>query len=160
MTVAKDKVITLNFTLTDDDNNVLDRAENGQFTYLHGAQNFLPDIESALEGKSAGDTVKIRITPEQAYGHRDEEKTQVVPIEMFESAEQVTVGQQFHAQGEHGETILITVTNIENNQVTIDGNHPFAGLNLNFDIEVVDIRDASSEELAHGHVHGPGGHQH
>ena len=152
MAICDNKVVTLNYTLTNDNDQILDQSQNGEFTYLHGANNIIPGLEKALNNKQLGDNFQVSISPEEGYGEHDSSLTQVVPLEMFESAEQVTVGQQFHAQSPDGEDILITVAAVDGDQVTIDGNHPLAGVQLNFDVTVVEIRDATAEEISHGHV--------
>jgi len=160
MTIADKKVVILDYVLTDDAGQVLDQSENGQFAYLHGASNIIPGLENALAGKSAGDTFEVSVTPKDGYGERNDSMVQTVSIEMFESPEHVEVGQQFHAQSPDGGHIVITISHIDGDQVTIDGNHPLAGQQLNFKGTVVAVRDASVEELDHGHVHGAGGHHH
>ena len=159
MTISTNKVVTLDYTLTDDQGEVLDQSQNGQFAYLHGANNIIPGLENALTGKTEGERLTVKVSPDQGYGVRDESLSQVVGLEMFESADQVQVGQQFHAQSGDGNTIVITVTKIEGDQVTIDGNHPLAGITLNFDVTVVNVRDATQQELEHQHVHAHG-HDH
>jgi len=158
MLTGENKVVVINYTLTDDNDQILDQSTDGTFAYLHGASNIIPGLEKALVDKKVGDNVKVNIQPEEGYGLHDAGMVQNVSMEMFESPEQVQVGQQFHAQGPHGNTIVITVTKVEGDMVTIDGNHPLAGMPLNFDVTIVDIRDASEEELAHGHAHH--GHHH
>ncbi|MBI1422534.1 MAG: peptidylprolyl isomerase [Gammaproteobacteria bacterium] len=159
MTISANKVVTLDYTLTDDQGEVLDQSQNGQFAYLHGASNIIPGLENALTGKTEGERLNVKVSPEQGYGVRDESLSQVVGMEMFESPDQVQVGQQFHAQSGDGNRIVITVTNIDGDQVTIDGNHPLAGITLNFDVTVVNVRDATQQELEHQHVHAHG-HDH
>ena len=159
MTISTNKVVTLDYTLTDDRGEILDQSSNGQFAYLHGANNIIPGLEDALTGKAAGDNLNVKVSPEQGYGMRDENLSQVVGIDMFESPDDVQVGLQFHAQSGDGNRIVITVTKIEGNDVTIDGNHPLAGVTLNFDVTVVDVRDATEQELEHKHVHAHG-HDH
>ena len=159
MTISANKVVTLDYTLTDDRGEILDQSSNGQFAYLHGANNIIPGLEDALTGKAAGDNLNVKVSPEQGYGMRDENLSQVVGIDMFESPDDVQVGLQFHAQSGDGNRIVITVTKIEGNDVTIDGNHPLAGVTLNFDVTVVDVRDATEQELEHKHVHAHG-HDH
>lgn len=159
MTISANKVVTLDYTLTDDNGEILDQSSNGQFAYLHGANNIIPGLENALTGKTAGDSLNVKVSPEHGYGVRDESLSQVVSIDMFESPDDVQVGLQFHAQSGDGNRIVITVTKIEDNQVTIDGNHPLAGVTLNFDVTVVDVREATEQELAHQHVHAHG-HDH
>lgn len=159
MTIADKKVVTIDYVLTDDSGQILDKSEDGQFAYLHGADNIIPGLENALAGKSAGDEFTVAVAPEEGYGHRDDSMAQTVSIEMFESADQVVVGQQFHAQSPEGQNVMITVTNIDGDQVTIDGNHPLAGMHLNFTGKVIDVRDATEQEMEHSHVHSQG-HDH
>ena len=160
MVICDKKVVTLDYTLTDNADQIIDQSKDGTFAYLHGAHNIIPGLEKALLDKKVGDSLKVSISPEEGYGLRDDSMIQEVSIDMFESADQVQVGQQFHAQGPDGHDIVITVTKVENDSVTIDGNHPLAGVQLNFDVTVVDIRDASEEEVAHGHAHQGDHHHH
>ncbi len=160
MQIGDQKVVTLHYTLTDNDGRVIDKSEDGSFAYLHGASNIIPGLEDALTGKSAGEEMSVSVSPEQAYGLRDESMLQQVPKNMFEDASQIAVGTQFHAQGPNGETLVVTVMEVEDEHVVVDGNHPLAGVELNFDVKIIDVRDASEEEVQHGHVHGPGGHHH
>jgi FKBP-type peptidyl-prolyl cis-trans isomerase SlyD len=159
MTINANKVVTLDYTLTDDSGEILDQSSNGQFTYLHGANNIIPGLENALTGKTAGESLNVKVSPELGYGVRDENLSQVVGIDMFESPADVEVGLQFHAQSGDGNRIVITVTKIEGEEVTIDGNHPLAGVTLNFDVTIVGVRDATEQEIAHQHVHAHG-HDH
>lgn len=160
MTIQDNKVVSLNYTLRDDDGNILDRCQDASFVYLHGAGNILPGLERAIAGKQVGDSVNVSLAPEDAYGARDEAKTQSVPREMFDDSVDIEAGMQFHAEGPNGEHLVVTVVEVDEQSVTVDGNHPMAGISLNFEVEVMGIRDASAEELAHGHVHGAGGHHH
>lgn len=159
MTISANKVVTLDYTLTDDNGEILDQSQDGQFAYLHGANNIIPGLENALTGKAEGDSLNVKVSPEEGYGMRDENLSQVVGIEMFESSADVQVGTQFQAQSADGNRIVITVTKIDGDQVTIDGNHPLAGVNLNFDVKIVNVRDATEQEMSHQHVH-TGGHDH
>lgn len=113
-----------------------------------------------MEGKKAGDNVKVRIPPEEGYGERDDSLLQSVPRENFQGIDDISVGMQFQTPTEDGSQQVVTVMTVDDKQVTVDGNHPLAGVPLNFDVTVVDVRDATDEELEHGHVHGPGGHEH
>ncbi len=158
--IEPQKVVTLNYTLKDSDGNVLDESNDGNFTYLHGANNIIPGLESALNGKQPGETVDVSVAPEEGYGERDPTKLQAVPRDMFPADAEIASGMQFHAQGPNGEVLVVTVVDVTGDEVTVDGNHPLAGVELNFAVEVLDVRDASREELEHGHVHGPGGHEH
>jgi len=155
MQIANETVATIDYTLTNDNGDTLDQSKDGQFCYLHGANNIIPGLEEALLGKSAGDTITVAVDPEDGYGHRDESMLQTVKREMFGTDQEVEVGMQFHAESPQGETLAITVTQVEDDDITIDGNHPLAGINLNFNVTVVDIRVATQEEIEHGHAHGP-----
>jgi len=160
MKVSDNAVISIDYTLKDDNGNVIDQSEKSDpLVYLHGAKNIIPGLESALDGKTVGEELSVRVTPEEAYGVRDDEKKQSVPKTMF-GDEEVTVGAQYHAQGPDGQHLTVTVISVSDEEIVVDGNHPLAGMHLNFDVKVVDIRDATKEELEHGHAHGPGGHQH
>ena len=160
MQIGKHCVAVIDYTLKDDDGDVLDASQNGEFLYLHGAHNIIPGLETALEGKQAGDSIDVSIAPKDAYGERDPERIQVVPRDMFQTDEEIQPGMQFHAQSPDGHMMIITVTEVDEDEVTIDGNHEMAGMNLHFSVEVIDVREATSEEIEHGHVHGPGGHDH
>ena len=160
MQLTKVKVATLNYTLTDKDNNKLDESKDGSFTYLHGANNIIPGLENALEGKQAGDEIDVVVEPKDAYGERSLENIQRVPREMFPADVELKAGMQFQAQSQDGAPVIVTITAVEDNEVVVDGNHPMAGVELHFAVELLEVRDATDEELEHGHVHGPGGHDH
>lgn len=160
MQVAKDKVVTIDYTLTDSEGTLLDSSEGREpLAYLHGANNIIPGLEKALEGKASGDSLKVTVEPKEGYGERDDNLQQEVPKEMFEGVDQVQPGMQFQAQTPAG-TQIVTVKQVEDQTVTVDANHPLAGVTLNFQVDVREVREASSEELSHGHPHGPGGHDH
>ena len=160
MQIANKHVVTLNYTLKDNDDNVIDKSDDGSFCYLHGASNIIPGLENALSGKTNGDTFSVTIQPEDAYGIHDEAKSQDVPRSMFPPEQEIKAGMQFNAQGPDGQAVTVTVKSIDGETIVVDGNHPLAGVILNFEVIVMDIRDASAEELEHGHVHGPNGHHH
>lgn len=160
MQIESNSVVTLHYTLKDNEGNVIDQSDDGSFLYLHGAMNIIPGLENALTGKSAGEEISVSVSPEEGYGVKDPERVQEVPKEMFESSDDIAVGTQFHAQSPDGGAIVVTVTEVKDDVVVIDGNHALAGIDLNFDVKVIDVRAASEEEIAHGHVHGPHGHQH
>lgn len=160
MHIAEHKVVTLNYTLKDSDGNLIDESSDGSFVYLHGAHNIIPGLETALAGKSTGDELSVSVPPEQAYGTRDESRIEALPRTMFPADIEIQPGMEFHAQGPEGQMITIVVLSTEGDTVKVDGNHPLAGVELNFDVKVVDVRDATEEEISHGHVHGPGGHSH
>lgn len=160
MQLTKNKVATLNYILSDKDNNIIDESKDGSFTYLHGANNIIPGLEDALDGKKAGDELKVIVEPEDAYGERSLEKIQRVPKDMFPPDAEIKEGMQFNAQSPDGEHIIVTITAIDADEVIVDGNHPMAGMQLHFEVELIDVRDATEEEITHGHVHGPHGHEH
>ena len=160
MTIAENKVVTLHYTLTDDEGTIIDKSDDGSFLYLHGASNIIPGLENALTGKAAGDELQVKVAPADAYGERNDAAKEEVPREMFPADTEIQPGMQFHAEGPEGQMITVTVAEVSDDTVTVDGNHPLAGVTLNFDVKIVDVRDASAEELEHGHAHGPGGHHH
>ena len=161
MQISSQKVATIAYTLTDDQGTELDSSKDGEpLAYIQGIGNLIPGLEDALEGKSGGDELSVSIQPEQAYGKRDEELLQAVPRAHFDGVDELQVGMQFRASSEDGDERVVTVVEVGDDQVAIDGNHPLAGQILNFEVKVVEVRDATQEELDHGHVHGPGGHHH
>ncbi len=160
MKVAENTVVVIDYTLKDNDGSVIDSSEGaGPLAYLHGAGNIIPGLEEALLGKEAGDEVQASIEPGKAYGERHEQLKQDVPRELFSGVDKVEVGMQFQSETEQG-PVLVTVTDVKEETITVDGNHPLAGVHLNFDVTIREVREASEEELEHGHVHGEGGHQH
>lgn len=159
MQIAKNKVVSLAYSLTDEQGRLLDKSdESSPFHYLHGANNIINGLETALEGKQAGDNMQVTIAPEDGYGERDDALVRTVSRSMFDT-DTIEAGMQFTAHSEQG-VHLVTVVSVEGDDVTLDENHPLAGVTLNFDVKVVDVREASGEEIEHGHVHGPGGHDH
>jgi FKBP-type peptidyl-prolyl cis-trans isomerase SlyD len=160
MQIADKMVVTIDYTLKDDNGTILDSSTEGNFAYLHGAENIIPGLENALSGKLAGDEVEVSVNPAEGYGERNDSMIQAVPRDMFDSEQEIQVGMQFHAESPEGDMIVVTVTDVEGDDITVDGNHPLAGVNLNFGVKIIDIREATAEEIEHGHVHGPGGHNH
>jgi FKBP-type peptidyl-prolyl cis-trans isomerase SlyD len=162
MQVAKNAVVTIEYTLKNDQGKVLDstKSEGRQpLPYLHGSGGLIPGLEEALESKSAGDSLTVTIPPEKAYGNRDEKLVNQVPKTAFGN-NAIVVGSQFRTQDKRGHQQVVTITKIEADKVTVDANHPLAGVPLNFDVTIKEVRAATADELAHGHVHGPGGHHH
>ena len=160
MLVARDMVVTIHYTLKNDAGEVLDSSAGGEpLAYIHGSGNIIIGLEEALEGKAAGERIAVAIPAAKAYGEHDRALVQQVPRRAFQSGGDVKAGMRFTAQTEQGPRQVV-VTRIAGDMVTVDGNHPLAGQALNFDVEIAEVRAASEQELAHGHVHGPGGHDH
>ena len=160
MRIATQKVVHIHYTLTNDEGEILDSSQDhGPLAYLHGAGNIIPGLEDALTDRVVGDKFKVTIAPEDAYGVRDDDLVQAVPKSAFQGVDEILPGMQFQAQSPEG-LQLLTVLGVEGDEVILDGNHPMAGISLTFDVEVTEVRDATSEELDHGHVHGSGGHHH
>ncbi|MEX0375161.1 FKBP-type peptidyl-prolyl cis-trans isomerase [Spiribacter pallidus] len=154
MQIANNAVVAIDYTLRDTEGEVIDASPEGQpLQYLHGAGNIIPGLEKALEGREAGDDVDVSIPPEEAYGERDDRLQQDVPRSMFEGVDNIEAGMRFQAQTQSG-TQVVTVAAVSGDQVTVDANHPLAGQTLNFKVKVSDVREASDEEIEHGHVHG------
>lgn len=160
MQVQNDHVVSIDYTLKNDAGEVMDTSEqNGPLAYLHGHQNIIPGLEKALDEKAVGDNFTVSIEPADAYGERDERMIQTVPRSMFQGVDEIEPGMRFQAQTEGGVTV-VTIKEVNGDEITLDGNHELAGETLHFDVEVKDVRPASEEELEHGHVHGPDGHEH
>ena len=161
MLIANQHVVAIDYTLSNDAGEVIDSSAGAEpLVYLHGAGNIIAGLENALLGKTVGDELEVSIEPEDAYGEYSVELITSVGREMFDGVDELEVGMQFHASAPDGGMQIVTVRDIDGDQVTIDGNHPLAGQQLNFKVKVISVRAASEEELAHGHVHGEGGHQH
>jgi FKBP-type peptidyl-prolyl cis-trans isomerase SlyD len=160
MQIANRHAVTFHYTLTDDAGNVIDSSDGREpLAYIHGEGHIVPGLEKALEGRSVGDQFKVDVAPEEGYGVRHDELVQVVPKAAFQGVEDLQPGMQFQGRNDQG-SINVTVSKIEGDNVTVDGNHPLAGQTLHFAVEITGVRDASEEELAHGHIHGEGGHHH
>ncbi|MBX7125458.1 MAG: peptidylprolyl isomerase [Cyclobacteriaceae bacterium] len=156
MLISRHKVASIHYTLTDDSGKVLDSSSGREpLAYLHGEGNLIPGMEEGLEGRKKGDKFKLHITPEKGYGVKDPAMVQKVPRAAF-GDQKIEKGMQFRTQ--HGQVVTVTETGLT--EITVDGNHPLADVALNFDVEVMEVREATAEEVAHGHVHGPGGHHH
>ncbi len=155
MKISPQLVASIHYTLKNDEGEVLDSSEGQEpLDYLHGKQNIVIGLEKALEGKSIGDKLSVAVSPEDGYGEYDASLVQQLPKDMFTGVDEVEVGMEFHAQTQNGMQI-IEVKAIDGDIVTIDGNHPMAGQTLHFDVEVTNVREATADELEHGHVHGP-----
>jgi FKBP-type peptidyl-prolyl cis-trans isomerase SlyD len=160
MKIAKNSVVSIDYILTDAKGEVLDRSSKGHpLQFIHGAGQLIPGLEKALLDKTAGESLKANIPHPEAYGIRDEDLMQVLSKADFGDIKDLKEGMELEAEGEDGIRI-ITVVGIDGDKVTVDGNHPLAGVDLTFDVKIVNVREATAEEMAHGHVHGPGGHHH
>ena len=156
MKITHKKVASIHYTLKNKHNQIIDDS-TGQppLTYIHGMGNLIPGMERGLEDKAAGDKLSLIILPQDAYGLRDEKLVSVIPLDSFPEQDKVTPGAQFIARSERGER-MATIVSVQGNNVTADFNHPLAGVELHFEVEIMDVREATAEELAHGHVHGEG----
>jgi len=161
-TVQKDAVVTIDYTLKDSQGNVIDSSEGLQpLEYLHGHNNLIPGLEKELVGMVAGDEKQVTVAPEEAYGPRQENATQVIPIESFPPDMKVEPGMALEMRDTATQQVFeVFVTEVRPDGVVVDFNHPLAGETLHFDVKVVDVRPASAEEIAHGHVHSAGHHHH
>ena len=158
MQVADNTAVSIHYTLTNDEGEVLDSSIGDEaLVFLQGSGNIISGLEKAMVGKVAGDKFNVRIAAEEAYGELMDDMIQVISRDMFEGVDDIEVGMQFHADVSFG-TGVVTVVSIDDENVTIDGNHPLAGVALTFDVEVIDVRAATEEEATHGHIHGAGCH--
>jgi FKBP-type peptidyl-prolyl cis-trans isomerase SlyD len=158
--ITANKVVSLAYTLRDDDGEIIDHSENGSpLLYLHGAQNIVPGLEEQLEGIAEGESVKATVSPEKGYGPRIGE-AQEVPRNLFPADAELVAGMQVVAHDDDGRQIPFFITGITEDTITVDPNHPLAGETLHFEVKVESLRDATEEEITHGHPHGPGGHHH
>ncbi len=161
MKVAKEAVVAINYTLTNNAGTVLDSSQGRDpLTYIQGIGALIPGLEAELEGKSAGEKLKVSIQPEHGYGLKDDTLVQVISRSQFEKGLKIEVGMQFETASADGHGMVVTVVEVTGENIKVDGNHPLAGEVLNFDVEIMSVRAASADELSHGHVHGPHGHHH
>ncbi len=160
MEITADRVVLIHYTLKDDAGNVIDTSAGAEpLAYIQGHGNLVAGLEKALEGKQDGSNLAVSVTPEEGYGKYDSKLIQRVPKRTLQSAGAIKKGMQFQGRTDDGMR-LFTVTAVIGDMVTLDGNHPLADKTLHFDVQVVSVREATSEELEHGHVHGAGGHHH
>jgi FKBP-type peptidyl-prolyl cis-trans isomerase SlyD len=161
MQIAKNTVVTLKYSVTDSDGNLIDDGAN-PMVYLHGGYGGIFDrLEEQLQGKSTGEKLVVKLEPEDAFGDYDAELVEIEDRNLF--PEDISVGMQFERGDEddpEGDGGLFTITDIADGKVVVDGNHPLAGIAIIFDCTIADVRAATAEELSHGHVHGEGGHHH
>lgn len=161
MKIAADKVVTLHYTLKSENGKEIESSLGGEpLAYIHGADNLLPGLESRLDGKVKGDKVSGVVPAGEAFGDYEPELVEEVARSEFDEDEELVVGKEFQYDDEDGNVGHVRILEIGPDVVKIDGNHPLAGQALAFDVEVLDVRDATKDELSHGHVHGAGGHHH
>jgi FKBP-type peptidyl-prolyl cis-trans isomerase SlyD len=160
-TISDGKVVQLTYSLTNSKGDLLDRADKSEpFTYLHGASQIVPGLENALNGLKVSDTKKVTVSAAEGYGEIDTNLHLTVKRTQFPADVEITPGMQFETRGPDGTGMVFTIRGVTGEQVTIDGNHPLAGETLHFDVEVLEVRDATEDEKEHGHAHGPDGHEH
>lgn len=156
MNIAQNTVVTMHYTVSTTDGTEIDSSRSGEpMMHLQGSQYLIKGLEDSLTGRAAGDKYEIEVSPENAYGERHEQLVQTVPKTLFGDNE-VNVGMTFRAQTDDGEQTVMVIDATEE-EVVVDGNHPLAGVELKFDVEILDVRAATDEEIAHGHAHSPGG---
>ena len=158
--IGKHSVVSIHYTLRDAEGEVMDSSEGKEpLAYLHGENNLIPGLENELQGKTAGAKFETVIEPGDAYGEISDEFIQTISKDMFQGVDAIEAGMTFMAQGEGDQQRQVRVVEVEGDDVTIDANHPMAGKTLHFDVEVIEVREATSQEVEHGHVH-QGGHDH
>jgi FKBP-type peptidyl-prolyl cis-trans isomerase SlyD len=159
MTIGPKTVVSIEYTLKDDAGEVLDTSSGREpLTYLHGVGNLVPGLEKALDGKAPGDSVEITLSAAEGYGERDDKLVRNVPLRKI-SDKKPQVGRRYRAQLDDGQAVVL-VTGLRGDYATVDANHPLAGMSLHFQVKVVDIREATAEEITHGHVHSGDDHHH
>ncbi len=159
--IAPGKVVSIQFRLTDEEGELLDQSEESEpLLYLHGSGNIVPGLERALEGKAVGDQLKVRVPPGEGYGDHDPSGVHSAMRSDFPEGEELEEGTQFLAEDGDGNVVPVWVTGVDGDAITVDFNHPLAGVTLDFDVIVAEVRDATEDERNHGHPHGPGGHEH
>jgi FKBP-type peptidyl-prolyl cis-trans isomerase SlyD len=152
--IENNAVVSIHYELSDDAGNAIESSRGQEpMSYLHGNQNLIPGLENALAGRVVGDTLKVTVEPKDAYGEVDDDLVQVVPMAAFQGIDNIEPGMSFQATGPDGQASQVVVAAVEGEDVTVDGNHQLAGVTLVFDVEVMDVREASEEEIAHGHAH-------
>ncbi len=152
--IGENSVVSMHYKLTDNDGNVIDSSEGMEpLTYLHGAGNIIPGLEKALLGKVEKDALTVKVSPVDGYGEVMQELVETVPKVAFQGVDTIEPGMSFEAQDPNGQMQRIVVKKVEGDMFTVDANHPLAGVELNFDVNIVSVREATEEEISHGHVH-------
>ena len=154
LSIGDNLAVSMHYKLTDNDGNVLDSSEGAEpLDYLHGAGNLIPGLEKALAGKVEGDSVQVKVEPAEAYGEIMPELIEIVQKTAFQGVDSIEAGMAFEAKGPDGAMQHVVVKKVEGDEVTVDANHPLAGVVLNFDVTIISVREATEEEVAHGHTH-------
>jgi FKBP-type peptidyl-prolyl cis-trans isomerase SlyD len=157
MKISENKVVVLHYAVSDSEDTLIDSSyDHSPLSIIHGTGYLIPGLEDALTDHVEGDKFEVEVSAENAYGDRHDEFVQTVPKSMFESVEDLEVGSQLRATTDDGEQTVIVI-DVTDEEITVDGNHPLAGIDLKFDVEILEVRDATEDELQHGHVHGEGG---
>lgn len=157
MKISTNKVIVLHYAVSDSEDTLIDSSyDHKPLAVIQGTGYLIPGLEQALDGHQAGDKFDVAVSPDQAYGVRIDEYVQTVPKAMFADIEDLAVGTQLRATTDDGEQTVIVI-DVTDDEITVDGNHPLAGIELKFDVDILEVRDATEDELSHGHVHGEGG---
>lgn len=153
MNIAENKVVVMHYAVSDSEDTLIDSSYDHQpLSIIQGTGYLIPGLEKALIGHTTGDKFEVEVNAEEAYGQREDGFVQTVPKALFEGIEELEVGTQLRASTDEGEQTVIVV-DVADDEITVDGNHPLAGLDLKFDVEILEVRDATEEELSHGHVH-------
>ncbi len=159
MLISQNKVVTIHYSVKTPNGDLIDESRDSEpLAFIQGSKFMIAGLEDALEGRQTGDKFEITIEPDKAYGERHDQLVQQVPVTMFDGMD-VEVGMSFRATTDNGEQSVVIVDKTDE-FVTVDGNHPLSGQTLVFDVDIVEVRDATQDELSHGHVHGPGGCSH
>jgi FKBP-type peptidyl-prolyl cis-trans isomerase SlyD len=161
MPILSNKVITFNYKLKDDQGNLLDSTDKGgPLSFITGNQQIIPGLENALSSMIIGSKKNVKLAAADAYGEYDENAIQRVKRSLFPEEAELEIGRTYFGHSPGGQHLQFVITEIENDDITVNFNHPLAGKDLEFDVELLDVRDATPEEISHGHVHGAGGHHH
>ena len=157
MKIAPNKVIVMHYAVSDSEDTLIDSSyDDKPLSVIHGTGYLIPGLEDALIDHIAGDKFEVSVSAEQAYGKRFDEYVQTVPKDLFTGIDDLAVGSQLRATTDDGEQTVIVI-DVQDDEITVDGNHPLAGIDLKFDVEILEVRDATEDEIAHGHVHTEGG---
>jgi FKBP-type peptidyl-prolyl cis-trans isomerase SlyD len=157
MKITENKVVVLHYAVSDSEDTLIDSSyDHSPLAIIQGTGYLIPGLEEALTDHIAGDKFEVEVVADQAYGQRFDEYVQTVPKAMFGEVDELNVGTQLRATTDDGEQTVIVI-DVQDDEITVDGNHPLAGIDLKFDVEILEVRDATEDELTHGHVHGEGG---